>query len=307
MSPTLFFPLGAILVSLVSVFFPGVLSSFQGAIVPLLGIVMLGMGMTLRPENFIEILKRPGVIAIGTGLQFLLMPAIAFMVSHLFLLSPSILAGMVLLGSCPGGTASNVICYLARGDVALSISLTTVSTIAAVLFTPVLTWLYAGQSVPVPVMEMILNIFRIILVPVGLGVIINYYFGRHLQFIKHIFPAVSAISIIVIIGIIVALNRDQLFLVALPVVGAVFWHNALGLASGYYVSGFFGLDERRRRTVAIEVGMQNSGLAVALAHAHFPAVAGLPGALFSIWHNITGSILAGAWSRRDRKKDGYRE
>lgn len=303
MPATLFFPLGAIAVSILSIIFPDILAPYKVAIVPLLGVVMLGMGMTLRPENFLEILKHPRVIAIGVGLQFLLMPLIAFLVSTLFALPQALLVGMVLLGSCPGGTASNVICYLARGDVALSISLTTVSTLLAVVFTPVLTWIYVGQIVPVPVLDMVLNIFKIILLPVTVGVLSNYYFGRYLHFVKNVFPYISVIAIILIIGIIVALNHAQLFLVALPVIAAIFWHNALGLASGYYISKMMGLDERQRRTIAIEVGMQNSGLAVALAQAYFPAVAALPGALFSIWHNITGSILASAWSRKDREKE----
>lgn len=303
MPATLFFPLGAVAVSLLSIFYPDILLPYKGTIVPLLGVVMLGMGMTLRPENFLEIFKRPRLIAIGVSLQFLLMPAIAFLVSSMFGLPQALLVGMILLGSCPGGTASNVICYLARGDVALSISLTTASTLLAVLFTPVLTWIYVGQSVPVPVFDMIFNIFKIILLPVSLGVLSNYYFGKYLHFVKHLFPFVSALAIILIIGIIVALNRAQLFLVALPVIAAIFWHNLLGLTSGYYLSKLLGVDERQRRTIAIEVGMQNSGLAVALAHAYFPAVAALPGALFSIWHNITGSILAGAWSRKDRGKE----
>jgi bile acid:Na+ symporter, BASS family len=303
MPATLFFPLGAIAISLLSVFYPDILTPYKKAIVPLLGVVMLGMGMTLRPENFLEILKRPRLIAIGVGLQFLLMPLIAFLVSTLFGLSETLLVGMVLVGSCPGGTASNVICYLARGDVALSISLTTVSTLLAVLFTPVLTWIYVGQSVPVPVLDMMLNIGKIILLPVTVGVLINYYFGRYLHFVKHVFPFVSVIAIILIIGIIVALNHAHIFLLALPVIAAIFWHNALGLAGGYYFSKMMGLDERQRRTIAIEVGMQNSGLAVALAQAYFPAIAALPGALFSIWHNITGSILASAWSRQDREKE----
>ncbi len=302
MPATLFFPLGAIAVSVFSIFYPDSLSPYQKAIVPLLGVVMLGMGMTLRPENFREIARRPRLIAIGVGLQFLLMPLIAFLVSKLFGLPQALLVGMVLLGSCPGGTASNVICYLARGDVALSISLTTVSTLLAVLFTPVLTWVYVGQSIPVPVIDMMINISKIILVPVAVGVLCNYYFGRHLRFVKQVFPFVSVIAIILIIGIIVALNHAQIFLLALPVIAAVFWHNLLGLASGYYLSKIMGLDERQRRTVAIEVGMQNSGLAVALAQSYFPAITALPGALFSIWHNITGSILAGVWSRSDSKK-----
>lgn len=301
MSATLLFPLAAILVSVFSVLFPAYLSSIKEAIVPLLGLVMLGMGMTLRPENFFEVLKRPKLIAIGVALQFLLMPLIAYLVSKLFALSPALLVGMVLLGSCPGGTASNVICYLARGDVALSISLTTISTMLAFVCTPLLTWIYVGQSVPVPVLEMMLNIFKIIILPVGLGVLANYYFATQLRFIKHIFPFLSAFSIVMIIGIIVALNSSQLFLVALPVIAAIFWHNGIGLVSGYYLSKFLGLEERQCRAIAIEVGMQNSGLAVALAQSYFQAVAALPGALFSIWHNITGSILAGIWSRQDRE------
>ncbi len=287
MPATLLFPLGAIAVSILSVLYPNILSPHKSAIVPLLGVVMLGMGMTLRPENFLEILKRPRLIGIGVGLQFLLMPLIAFSVSHLFGLSEALIVGMVLVGASPGGTASNVICYLARGDLALSISLTTVSTTLAVLFTPILTWLYVGQSVAVPIIDMMFNIFKIILLPVSVGVLINHYFGKHLHFVKHAFPFVSVIAIILIIGIIVA----------------IFWHNALGLAGGYYFSKMMGLDERQRRTIAIEVGMQNSGLAVALAQAYFPAIAALPGAFFSIWHNITGSILAGIWTRKDLEEE----
>ncbi|NKB36761.1 MAG: bile acid:sodium symporter [Gammaproteobacteria bacterium] len=302
MSATLLFPLGAVLISILALVQPDILSPFKGAIVPLLGIVMLGMGMTLRPENFLEILKRPRMIAIGVSLQFLLMPAIAMIVSHLFGLSEAMMVGMVLLGSCPGGTASNVICYLARGDLALSISLTTVSTLMAVIMTPVLTWIYVGQSVEVPVVNMIINIFKIILLPVSVGIALNHYFSRQLGIVKKVFPFVSALAIVFIIGIIVSLNRSQFFLLALPVLAAIFWHNFLGLLSGYYVSKILGLDERQCRTIAIEVGMQNSGLAVALAHSYFSAAAALPGALFSIWHNITGSIMAGIWSARDLKK-----
>ena len=287
MPATLLFPLGAIAVSILSVLYPNILSPHKSAIVPLLGVVMLGMGMTLRPENFLEILKRPRLIGIGVGLQFLLMPLIAFSVSHLFGLSEALIVGMVLVGASPGGTASNVICYLARVDLALSLLLTTVSTTLAVLFTPILTWLYVGQSVAVPIIDMMFNIFKIILLPVSVGVLINHYFGKHLHFVKHAFPFVSVIAIILIIGIIVA----------------IFWHNALGLAGGYYFSKMMGLDERQRRTIAIEVGMQNSGLAVALAQAYFPAIAALPGAFFSIWHNITGSILAGIWTRKDLEEE----
>ncbi len=303
MSATLLFPLAAILVSVFSILQPEYLSSVKSAIVPLLGVVMLGMGMTLRPENFIEVLKRPKLVAVGVTLQFVLMPLIAFSVSHLFGLSAELVVGMVLLGSCPGGTASNVICYLARGDVALSISLTTFSTMLAFVFTPLLTWVYVGETVEVPVLDMMLNIFRIIILPVAAGVLVNHYLGNYIRSVKHIFPFISAFSIVLIIGIIVSLNHSQLALIALPVVAAIFWHNGIGLLSGYYLSRFLGFNERQCRAIAIEVGMQNSGLAVALAQTYFQAVTALPGAMFSIWHNITGSILSGYWSRKDKSKE----
>lgn len=303
MYATFFFPLGAIGITIFSLYYPAVLADYSKAIVPLLGVVMLGMGMTLRPENFLEILKRPKLIALGTSLQFLLMPFAAWLVSISLDLSTDLMIGFVLLGACPGGTASNVICYLSRGDVALSITLTTVSTLLAVFLTPLMTLIYVGEKVPVPVLNMMLDIFLVIVLPVVTGMAINYYFARYIHFVKHILPFVSVTAIIIIIGIIVALNQAKLPLLALPVITAVFWHNAIGLAGGYYLSGFFTRDERIRRTMAIEVGMQNSGLSVVLAQAYFPAVASLPGALFSIWHNITGSILAGYWGHRSDIKE----
>ena len=298
MYATLFFPIGAIGITVFSLFYPAILAQYSKAIVPLLGIVMLGMDMTLRPENFLEILKRPKLIALGTCLQFLLMPLAAWLVSLALDLSTDLMVGFVLLGACPGGTASNVICYLARGDVALSITLTTVSTLLAVFLTPLMTLIYVGEKVPVPVLSMMLDIFLVIVLPVVAGMIVNYYFSKYIHFVKHILPFISVFAIIIIIGIIVALNQHKLPMLALPVITAVFWHNAIGLAGGYFLSGFFTKDERIRRTMAIEVGMQNSGLSVVLAQAFFPAVASLPGALFSIWHNITGSLLAGYWSHK---------
>lgn len=303
MLATMLFPAGAVLVALFSYFEPTVLAPWGKAIVPLLAVVMLGMGMTLRPENFQEIFKRPALIAMGVGLQFLLMPLIAFLVGNLFGLPTELMVGMVLVGSAPGGTASNVICYLARGDVALSITLTTVSTFLAVVLTPLLTWLYIGQRVPVPVLEMMENIFIIVVVPVSVGVMVNHYAGSRLHRVKQAFPYLSIAAILLIIGIIVALDQRQISVLGLPVVTAVFWHNVLGLAGGYYAAGWLGVDERRRRTLAIEVGMQNSGLAVALAQTYFGALSALPGALFSIWHNISGSILAGYWMHKSEREE----
>lgn len=295
---TTLFPIGAIVVSITAYLYPGLLLPYKPAIIPLLGVVMLGMGMTLRPEHFLEVGKRPAVIALGATLQFLLMPMIAFFVGLVLGLEQALLAGLVLVGACPGGTASNVICYLARGDVALSITLTTVSTILSVLLTPLLTWLYIGERVPVPVAKMMLDIFIIILLPVAAGVLANRYFGNYLQQLKRLFPYLSMGAIIFIIGIIVALNQPRIQTVAMAVMAAIFWHNLLGLAGGYYLARWLGLDERSSRTIAIEVGMQNSGLGVALAQSYFSAMAALPGAIFSIWHNITGSVLAGYWRRK---------
>lgn len=303
MYATAFFPIGAIGITILSLYFPHILAQYSRAIVPLLGVVMFGMGMTLRPENFLEILKRPKLIALGTCLQFILMPFAAWLVSVLLGMSTDLMVGFVLLGACPGGTASNVICYLARGDVALSITLTTVSTLLAVFLTPLLTLIYVGEKVPVPVLSMMFDIFMVILLPVVIGMIINHYFAKYIHFIKHLLPFISVFAIIFIIGIIVALNQSILPMLALPIITAVFWHNIIGLTGGYYLSGFFTDDERIRRTIAIEVGMQNSGLSVVLAQAYFPAVASLPGALFSIWHNITGSILAGYWAQKSNLKE----
>lgn len=298
MSATFLFPFGALLVTLLSWFYPAFLTPFADYIVPLLGLVMFGMGMTLRFENFIELLRRPKVIAIGVALQFLLMPLLGYLVAGLFGLEQALFTGLVLVGACPGGTASNVITYLARGDVALSIMMTTASTLLAVILTPLSTWFYLGTRIDVPVIDMMRDIFLIILVPVLAGVLINHYAGDRLHAIKKIFPILSALAIILIIGVIMALTHPQLSLVALPVMAAVVWHNLLGLCAGYYAARWMGYDEKVSRTIAIEVGMQNSGLAVALAKNYFSALAALPGAIFSIWHNISGSLFAGYWARK---------
>ena len=305
MAASMLFPTGAVLIAVFSWFFPGVLNPFSDAIVPLLGIVMFGMGMTLRPENFFDVCKRPRLILIGISLQYLFMPMIAYVVGNLLNLPKALLVGLVLVGSCPGGTASNVICYLARGDVALSITLTTVSTLLAVILTPFMTWMYIGEMVPVPVVDMMLEIFLIIILPVASGVLTNFYFSGYLKRLKHVFPYLSISAIIGIIGIIVAQNHTQIPLVALPLLTAVFWLNMVGLACGYFFGRILGLEERVCRTLSIEVGMQNSGLGVVLAGTYFSnlSLATLPGAIFSIWHNITGSILAGYWSRKTEAAD----
>lgn len=281
-----------------SYLFPGLLQPFKGYIVPLLGLVMLGMGMTLRPADFRNVLGRPKPVTLGIALQFTLMPFIAWMVSEALGLPVELVLGMVLVGSCPGGTASNIICYLAKGEVAVSITMTAVSTVLAIFLTPLLTWLYIGQKVAVPVPAMMLNIFTIVLAPVALGVFINYRFGHRLEMVTRVFPGISVSAVILIIGIIIANTQAQLAMLAAPVIAAVCLHNITGLAGGYWLAGLFGCEERVRRAIAIEVGMQNSGLAIALVElSKFPVIAALPGAIFSIWHNISGSVLAAVWGR----------
>ena len=298
MNITTLFPLGAIAVSIFSFLYPAALLPLKGYIVPLLGLVMLGMGMSLRPHDFLNVIKQPKPVTLGVILQFTLMPFIAWLLSELLGLPLELALGMVLVGACPGGTASNIICYLAKGEVAVSITLTAVSTVLAVFLTPLLTWLYIGQKVPVPVADMMQNILTIILAPVTLGVLINYRFGNSIHALKRILPGLSALAVILIIGIIIANTREQLALLAAPVFIAVCLHNLCGLAAGYGLAWLCGCDARIRRTLAIEVGMQNSGLAIALVElTKFPLLAALPGALFSIWHNISGSILAARWGR----------
>ena len=295
---TRFFPAWAVLFSVMAWAWPQFFSSGKPAIVPLLGVVMFGMGMTLTTADFAEALRRPRVVGLGVALQYAVMPLAAWIIGLALDLPVELLAGLVLVGACPGGTASNVICYLARGDVALSITLTTVSTLLAIALTPALTWLYVGQTIPVPVASMLWSILKIVLLPVALGVLANHLFGRRLAPVKHAFPLISVMAIAAIIGIIVALNRDSLTTLGTAVAMAVVLHNAAGLAAGYGATRLLGLDKRTARTLAIEVGMQNSGLGVALAVKYFSAAAALPGALFSVWHNLSGSLLASFWARK---------
>lgn len=295
---TQLFPVWALVASALALLHPHWFTGLKAAIVPLLGLVMFGMGMSLTPANFAEVLRRPRVLALGVFLQFLLMPLLAWGLAAVLALPPYLAAGLILVGSCPGGTASNVICYLARGDVALSITLTTLSTLLAVFLTPLLTWAYVGQSVPVPVWDMLLSILKMVIVPVLLGVALNRYWGPRLGVAKRVFPLVSVFSIVVIIAIIVALNEARLQSLAWVVGLAVVSHNLLGLLGGYWLARALRYSPRIARTLSIEVGMQNSGLGVALAVQYLTPLAALPGALFSIWHNLAGSAVAAVWARK---------
>jgi BASS family bile acid:Na+ symporter len=294
---TSLFPLWAVLLSAVAYFYPDYFAPHKGLIVPFLSLIMLGMGVTLSVDDFLAVLKKPSVVLLGTAMQYTLMPLIAWLICLALKLPTDLMAGVILLGCCPGGTASNVICYLAKGDVALSIVLTSVSTLVAFLATPFLTWLYIGQAVEVDVMGMLVSVVKIVLVPVVFGLSINYFFEEKINKIRDIFPAISALAIVIIIAVIIGTNSANLEQLGPLVLLAVVLHNSLGLAGGYGVAKALKLSETEARTIAIEVGMQNSGLSVALAIKHFTAAAALPGAIFSIWHNLSGAFLAGHWAR----------
>lgn len=290
------FPVWALAGSMLAYLRPEIFHGLQAAIIPLLTVVMFGMGMTLDWEHFRDATKKPAVIGLTMALQFLFMPLFAFLVSRLLGLSDALTAGMVLVGSSAGGTASNVICYLAKGDVALSVLLTMTSTLLAVVAMPTLTYLYLNEAVPVPFTKMFTSILQIVVAPVLLGTAINSRFGNFLGRVKSLFPLLSTFAIVLIIAIIVAVNQSTIAASGPLILMAVTSHNIAGLIVGYWFPKILRYDALTCRTISIEVGMQNSGLSVALAVKYFSPMAALPGALFSIWHNLSGSLLAGIWS-----------
>ncbi len=291
------FPLWAILLSFCAFYFQTALQPMASAIVPLLGGIMFIMGLNLRKEDFLRIIEEPLPVVVGVFIQFLLMPILALTLSLMLQLSNQLTAGMVLVGSCAGGTASNVICYLAKGELALSISMTLATTLLGVVITPALCTFYLAETVSVDTQGMILSMLQIVLLPVLTGSLIAHFMPQVVTTIEWVLPSIAIGLILLVIMIIVSLNASSMIGIGPLVLVAVIFHNLGGLAGGFFISRLFGFSIRRSQTIAIEVGMQNSGLAVALATQYFSATAALPGALFSIWHNISGSLLASYWSR----------
>jgi len=286
-----------IIFSLIAYFYPSHFEGLGYLIVPTLGIIMFGMGATLTIDDFKRVFLRPKDVGIGVVTQYAVMPFLGFILAKLFGLDPLLAAGVVLVGSCPGGTSSNVMTYLARGDVAFSVTMTSVSTILSPIMLPSLMYIYAGQWINVPVIKLFISTVQIILLPVGLGLVFRMLIKDKIKYILPVLPSVSAGEIIFIVGVIVAANADSIAAVGLTVAAISVIHNALGFSIGYWVARFFGMDVLRARAVSIEIGMQNSGLAVALANTYFGALAALPGAIFSVWMNISGSALAWWWRR----------
>ena len=268
----------------------------------LLGVVMFGMGMTLTFQDFKRVLQRPWEVLLGVAAQFLIMPLAAWFLVWLFALPPELAIGVVLVGTCPGGTASNVISYLAKGDVALSVSMTMATTLLAPVVTPTLTWLLAGSWIEVSFMAMMISIAQMVLLPLLLGLTAHHFFERTVEKILPVMPVVSVVTIVLLVGGVVALGAESLLDVGLLMAAIVVLHNAFGLVLGYGMARLFRLDSKKARTVSIEVGMQNSGMAASLAVLYFSPAAAIPGAIFSVWHNISGSIVANYFARRDERK-----
>ena len=264
----------------------------------LLGVVMFGMGMTLRVEDFREIFKRPRDVFVGLLAQFTIMPLLAFGLATIFQLPPEIATGVILVGTCPGGTASNVMTYLAKGDLALSVSLSMASTLLAPLVTPFLTWALAGAWLDVSFVDMMLSILQVVVAPILLGIIVNNLFGKVIRRVVKLLPLVSIVAILLIVGGVVSVNASRILETGALIMLVVVLHNLCGYGLGFCAAKLFGMNSAKTKAISIEVGMQNSGLAVSLAMTHFSAAAAIPGALFSVWHNISGSIAANLFAQK---------
>ena len=280
---------------------PSTFSGINPSIInPLLGLVMFGMGMALRIEDFRIVLSRPRDIAIGCLAQFTVMPLLAWTLSRLFALDEALTVGVVLVGCCPGGTASNVITYLAKGDLALSVGMTATSTVLAPFVTPLLVWLLVGQTVDVEVLGMLLSIFWVVILPIVAGLLVKWLWPRFTERATAYLPVVSTLAICTIVLIIIAANASKLLGSGLIIILVVVLHNLCGLSLGYLIGRLLRLPAAKRRAISIEVGMQNSGLASSLAKLHFAAypMATIPGAIFSVWHNISGAVVARLFARQ---------
>ncbi len=293
----IFLPL-ALAVSALALWLPGLFIPTKPGIPWLLGLIMFGMGMTLSPKDFLGVVQRWRLVGVGLLAQYTVMPLLAVLISVVLGLPGELLAGFVLLGACPGGTASNVVTYLARGNVALSVSMTLASTLLAPFLTPWITWLLAHHQVGVDVASMMRTILWIVALPLGLGLVLRLVARQWVNSVLKGMPLFSMVVIAWVIGIVMALNRQRILEFPGLILLGVVLHNLLGVALGYWVARRFTKDGADCRTVAIEVGMQNSGLAVALASSYLPAVAALPAALFSLWHNLSGAAFASIFGGR---------
>ena len=292
-----------ILIAAIALFQPWTFKWAAPKITILLGIVMFGMGMTLRLKDFQLVFQRPRDVFIGALAQFTIMPGVAWLLAKGFGLPPELAAGVILVGTCPGGTSSNVMTYLARGDVALSVSMTMTTTILAPVVTPLLTWWLAGEWVDISLSAMMLSIVQVVIVPIVAGILINTFFERTVQKVVKLLPLVSVIAIVLIVGGVVAVSSQRIMETGLLIMLVVMLHNLLGYGIGFALAKALHMNMAKAKAISIEVGMQNSGLATSLAMMHFGAAAAIPGAIFSVWHNISGSLAANYLASRMTKEE----
>ncbi len=291
------FAIWTLLFAVLAFYFPDTFKWIGPHVVTLLGIVMFGMGLTLSKQDFAEVGHRPGTVLLGVLAQFIVMPALAWALCKLLALPPEIAVGVILVGCCPGGTASNVMTYLARGDIALSVAITSVTTLLAPVVTPALIYLLASAWLEVSAVAMFWSIVKVVIVPIVLGVIVQSLLGKRVKMFVDTLPLVSVAAIVAIVAAVVAGSQERIATTGLTIFAVVVLHNGLGLLLGYLVAKAVGLSVAQRKTLSIEVGMQNSGLGVALATAHFSPLAAVPSAIFSVWHNISGPIAATIFQR----------
>ncbi len=284
-----------LLVAVVSLIFPSTLSGVPTSVINyMLGVIMFGMGLTLHWKDFEVVFSRPKDVIIGELAQFCIMPSLAWGLSKLFGLDDALALGVILVGCCPGGTASNVITYLSKGDLALSVGVTGVSTLVAPFLTPLLTWVLAGEQIHVDMVSMFMSILWVVILPIAGGFLFKRLFPRFSDRAVEYLPAVSVVAIAITVAIVISANASKLLVGGFLIIIVVILHNLCGLAIGYSIASLFRLSLPKRKALSIEVGMQNSGLASSLAAIHFAAypMATIPGAIFSVWHNISGAIVA---------------
>ena len=276
----------------------------------ILGIIMLTMGLTLTTQDFRILLRRPGDILIGACAQFLVMPCVAWLLVRIFHLEPALALGILLVGCCPGGVSSNIMSYLCHGDVAFSVGMTCTSTLLAPVMTPVLMELTAGEIIEIDAVGMFLNILIVTIIPVGIGCFLNYIYSNRKSFptVQSLMPGLSVICLACIVGGVISTVHDDLVARGLWLFiwtfAVVFCHNSLGYLLGWTAGRLAGFNTAKKRTISIEVGMQNAGLATVLAGTFFAAqpLSVLPCAISCAWHSISGTILAGLFLRFQKKK-----
>ena len=300
-------PLWVVIFSALAFFQPAPFKAIGPYISYMLGIIMLGMGLTMSLEDFRLFFTRPKDVFYGVFFRYLIMPIVGVSIAYALDLPPALAAGMVLLGACPSGTGSNVMTYLAKGDTALSVTVSSVNTILAPVLTTYLFSMLAGGLIPIDSWALFLDIVKIVLLPVGLGVFLHTIAPNAVNKITKVVPAVSVLFIVAIIASVVALNASKMATMALVICAAVCIHNVAGLLLGYGAGRAVGMPEKKSRAITFEIGMENSGLAVALALAHLDPMAALPGALMSVWEYIIGSLLAGYWASKPVEEESEQE